>query len=239
MSQSTESLPELELADVNDDVRERWQRGDVAGGGIARGSVEDEGVGAVAERTDMGRTGTPALVIDATLPGLGTPASDAAFARGEVRACVRTGSGGGSASSDFARTVSVDAVERRRASRADTGRTTPSALSPSLEKRGAADWVSQFSSGFREVDGARRTGEPVRGSTCSKTLLRAPVECALGVGELGRDIDFGLALPGEPGERVDGGDTAPPCATHAGKGGTAGGIVRALADLERFRAVRG
>ena len=157
-----------------------------------------------------------------------------------------------SASEDFWReaTLSVDAVERRRASRAETGRTTPSALSPRREKRGAEACVSQFSSGLRDVDGIVRadTGEPV-----GVWLLREAFERALGVGELGRD-DLGLLLEvaGEcawVGERGEGGESM--CGdidragrvlcAHAGTGGTAGtGVaVRELADLDRCRGVTG
>ena len=105
-----------------------------------------------------------------------------------------------SASEDFWRdaTLSVDAVERRRASRAETGRTTPSALSPKREKRGAWLCVSQFSSGLRDVDGVGRTLTPAAGGAGSYTLLRTlrreVVERALGVGEVGRE-GGGARLP--------------------------------------------
>ena len=56
----------------------------------------------------------------------------------------------------------VEMVERRFASRAETGITTPCAFSPRRENLGGAAWVSQFSSGLREVDGMMRAevGEP-------------------------------------------------------------------------------
>ncbi len=163
-----------------------------------------------------------------------------------------------SVSTDFTRdveaTLSVDTVERRRASRADTGRTTPSALSPRREKRGAADCVSQFSSGLRDVEGVVRAdtepGEPP--GVLMTLVLREVVERALGVGELGGDEDD-LELPELPGEcgwvreEEDGslcgdmdGEGRVLCA-HAGTGGTAGtgGAVRELADLDRCRGLTG
>lgn len=107
------------------------------------------------------------------------------------RDCVRTGmGGGGSASAECVLVLARDAreaVERRRASRADTGRITPSAFKPRREKRGAADCVSQLSSGLREVEGGGRN-DMRRGSAA---CLTDPAERALGVGDVGR-ADLGL-----------------------------------------------
>lgn len=107
------------------------------------------------------------------------------------RDCVRTGmGGGGSASAECVLVLARDArdaVERRRASRAETGRITPSAFRPSREKRGAADCVSQLSSGLHDVEGGGRS-DMRRGSAAR---LADPVERALGVGEVGRE-DLGL-----------------------------------------------
>ena len=121
---------------------------------------------------------------------------EAMLVRDDERDC--RGSGGGSGSctwaAGFAREPSeAEAEERRRASRAETGRTTPSAFRPRREKRGAAAWVIQFSSGLRDVEGIALPGDPLRESAWN-TLLREPVERALGVGELGREC-LGLGDP--------------------------------------------
>ena len=129
----------LELADANEDVRER-KGGGVIAVMIVDGAGEGAGEGGAIRDVAAGE-GEDTTLDEHEGPDPGVAASDladdAALAPDDERVCV--GRDRGRASSDFARAFRVEAVERRRASRADTGRTTPSALSPSLEKRGADD----------------------------------------------------------------------------------------------------
>ena len=122
-------------ADASDDVRERNCDCGVDGPGPGTGMRASWNEGAV-----EGRRGTrPCDMPGATRAGFGRDGPPGAI------------------SSDLARAdVEVDTMDVRRASRAETGMTTPCALRPTRENLGGAAWVSQFSSGLGEVEGGRR-----------------------------------------------------------------------------------
>lgn len=146
-----------EFSDALDEARERCS--EVVRGGVGGFVV---GIDAILAREAMRMAllRLPVLMLPPLL------VAEAVLARDSERDCM---GGAATPSRDFDRdaTLSVEAFERRRCSRADTGRMTPSAFKLRREKRGAEAWDSQFSSGLREVEGPVRggMGDPVRGSS--------------------------------------------------------------------------